>query len=93
MIRLRWTVAAVNDLKNIADYFFEESPEHAVRVVRKIFDAPSLLTTFPNRGRLGKVPGTRELVMSSLPYVVIYRVEVDVVYIVRILHAAQMWPL
>ena len=48
--------------------------------------------TFPNRGRAGKKEGTRELVMAPLPYIVVYTVREDVVYVVRILHGAQQWP-
>ena len=36
--------------------------------------------------------GTRELVMSPLPYIVVYTVRGDAVYVVRILHGAQQWP-
>ncbi|MBZ5634197.1 MAG: type II toxin-antitoxin system RelE/ParE family toxin [Acidobacteriia bacterium] len=35
---------------------------------------------------------TRELVMTNLPYVVIYRVGENVVEVIRILHGAQDWP-
>jgi len=30
--------------------------------------------------------------MSPLPYVVVYTVREDPVYVVRILHGAQQWP-
>jgi hypothetical protein len=30
--------------------------------------------------------------MSPLPYVVVYTVRGDVIYVVRILHGAQQWP-
>jgi ParE toxin of type II toxin-antitoxin system, parDE len=48
--------------------------------------AGAQLLMFPNRGRLGKKEGTRELVMSPLPYIVVYTVRGDAIYIVRILH-------
>jgi len=35
---------------------------------------------------------TRERVMPSLPYVIVYPVRDDVVFVVRILHGAQQWP-
>jgi toxin ParE1/3/4 len=91
-MQLRWTDAAADDLEHIADYLFEKSPENAEKLIRKIFDAPSLLKTFPNRGRSGKMQGPRELVLPSLPYVVVYQVTGDVLYVVRILHGAQDWP-
>jgi len=42
-------------------------------------------------GRLGRVKGTRELVVSGTPYVICYRVEPDAVVILRLLHGAQKW--
>lgn len=91
-MRLRWTAAATGDLEHITEYFFEKTPQHAPRLVRAIYDAASSLKTFPNRGRHGKKSGTRELVISSLPYIVVYQIKNDCVYIARILHAAQQWP-
>ena len=57
-----------------------------------LYDAPAALLTFPNRGRLGKKEGTRELVMWPLLYIVVYTVHRDVLYVVRLLHGAQQWP-
>jgi toxin ParE1/3/4 len=48
--------------------------------------------TFPHRGRPGKKENTRELVLSPLPYIVVYRIAGDAVNILRILHGAQKWP-
>jgi hypothetical protein len=53
--------------------------------VRALYEAPSSLLTFPNRRRPGKKEGTCELVMSPLPYIVVYTVRGDAVYVVRIL--------
>ena len=50
------------------------------------------LATFPNRGRPGRVEGTRELVFTGLPFVAVYRVTDDVLEVIRILHGAQRWP-
>lgn len=89
---LRWTQEAAADLERIADYLFERTPERAERLVRALYDAPASLLTLPKRGRPGKKEGTRELVMSTLPYIVVYTVRADAVYVVRILHGAQQWP-
>jgi toxin ParE1/3/4 len=91
-MKLRWTQEAAADLERIADYLLAQTPERAARLVRALYDAPSSLLTFPNRGRPGKKEGTRELVMSPLPYIVIYTVRGNEVYVVRILHGAQQWP-
>jgi toxin ParE1/3/4 len=91
-MQLRWTEEAATDLEHITDYLFEHAPDRAAELVRSIFDAPATLLIFPHRGRPGKKEGTRELVLSPLPYIVVYKVRGDVIYIARILHGAQQWP-
>jgi len=91
-MELRWTQEAAADLEHITDYLFQNAPERAAELVRGIYNAPAALLTFPYRGRAGKKEGTRELVLSSLPYVVVYQITGEVIHIVRILHGAQKWP-
>jgi toxin ParE1/3/4 len=91
-MQLRWTEEAANDLERIADYLLTHAPDRAPELVRAVYDAPSALLTFPNRGRPGKKEGTRELVLSPLPYLAVYAVHGDVIYVVRMLHGAQKWP-
>jgi len=92
LIQLRRTEAASTDLRLVADYLFDRAPQHAPRVVEDIYDAAESLVSLPSRGRPGKKPGTRELVLNRLPYVVVYSINDEVVHIVRILHGAQKWP-
>ncbi len=35
------------------------------------------------------MPGTRELIVTNLPYIVLYRVSGDAVEILRVFHTAQ----
>jgi toxin ParE1/3/4 len=91
-MQLQWTEEAEADLRRISEYLFEKTPEHAPRIVQAIYEAPVSLLTFPGRGRPGKKQGTRELVLTSLPYLVIYVVTGEVIHITRILHGAQKWP-
>ena len=91
-MRLGWSAAAAGDLELIAAYLFDKTPVHAERLVRSLYREITGLRDFPSRGRSGKKPGTRELVIPSLPYIVVYQVSRDAVYIVRILHGAQQWP-
>ena len=91
-MQLRWTRAAATDLERITDYLVQHVPERASALVGTVYEAPALLLEFPHRGRPGKKAGTRELVMPSLPYVIVYTVRDDVVFVVRILHGAQQWP-
>jgi toxin ParE1/3/4 len=89
---LRWTQDAADDLERIADYLLVHAPDRAPDLVRSVYEAPSSLLMFPNRGRPGRKEGTRELVLSPLPYVVVYTVADDVIFVVRILHSGQKWP-
>jgi addiction module RelE/StbE family toxin len=91
-MQVRWTEKATNDLERIADYLLLHAPDRGEELLRRVYDAPAALLTFPNRGRPGKRVGTRELVLAPLPYVVVYTVRDDVVFVVRILHGAQQWP-
>ena len=91
-VELRWTEEAATDLEHITNYLFEHAPEQAAELVRGIYNAPAALLTFPHRGRAGRKEGTRELVLSSVPYIVVYQTTGAVIYVVRILHGAQKWP-
>ena len=53
-IELRWAQEAADDLENIADYLFQNTPARAEELVRQIYDAPHTLLTFPYRGRAGR---------------------------------------
>jgi toxin ParE1/3/4 len=90
-MRVRWTTDAADDLERICDYIAETRPESARRVAQAIVQGIADLETFPNRGRPGRVEGTRELVFVSLPFVAVYEVHNEV-QVLRILHGAQRWP-
>ncbi len=51
-----------------------------------------LLEPHPRAGRTGKVPGTRELVVSGTPYMLLYRIADGVVQILGVIHGARDWP-
>jgi toxin ParE1/3/4 len=90
-MRVRWTTDAANDLEGICDYVAETNAESARRVAKAVVESIASLHTFPNRGRPGRVEGTRELVLTPLPYVAVYDVHGDI-QVLRILHGAQQWP-
>jgi len=74
-MRIEWSPDAVSDLKSISEYIEQDrSLETANQVARAIYDSIQSLATMPHRGRKGRVESTRELVVSSLPYIVVYRV-------------------
>lgn len=84
---VRWTEPAVRDLENIARYIRQDNPQAALRVMRALYDSAMSLESFPNRGRVGRIPGSRELAVA--PYIVVYRVRGLAVQILRVYHRAQ----
>jgi toxin ParE1/3/4 len=50
------------------------------------------LERHPALGRAGRLPGTRELVVSGTPFIVVYRVRFDVTQVLSVLHHARKWP-
>lgn len=60
--------------------------------VRRILKHIRHLEENPFMGRLGRVTGTHELVIPGLPYIVAYWVRNGMIEILRVLHAAQVWP-
>ena len=91
-MRIRWTLAAASDLQQIHEYLKEHEPNLARPTVIAIREAIFSLKKFPNRGRLGALDGTRELLHQRLPYIVAYRVNVDTVEILHIWHPSQERP-
>lgn len=91
-MQLRWSPDAADDLERIASHIRKDSPEAAQRIAREIYDGVGQLRTYPSMGRPGRVRGTRELVLPSLPFVAVYRLTAEAVEIVRILHGRQRWP-
>jgi toxin ParE1/3/4 len=91
-MKVEWSPEAAADFAGIVAYIHEQNPSAADHVAHTTFDSAAALESFPNRGRPGRVSGTRELVLAPLPFIVIYRFKRNVVEIARVLHGAQRWP-
>ena len=91
-MEVRWSPDAADDFTALIRNIRQDNPSAALQVGRAIYDAVAQLNTFPNRGRPGRVKGTRELPLTRLPFLVVYRVRENAVEIARVLHGAQRWP-
>lgn len=91
-MRLRWTTPAANDLYNIVQRIRRDNPASADEVASILYDGCGSLREFPRRGRRGRIEGTRELVFPGLPYIIVYRIQDQIVEVLRIYHGAQDWP-
>ncbi len=86
-----WTTVARRDVNEIWDFIEVRNPDAAELVSSEILRAVEGLLQFPKRGKPGRVKETRELVVSGLPYVVVYLLVNERVVILRVLHGAQDW--
>ncbi len=91
-MRVEWTEAAEQNALDIADYIAVDNPTAARAQITEIREQVGQLAEHPRIGRLGRVAGTRELVVNRTPYIVAYRVETSAVVVLRVLHGAQRWP-
>ena len=91
-LKLVWTKLAIEDLEDAYDYIAATNPEAATDIIERIEKAISTLRLTPGMGRLGRISGTRELVVTRTPFIVPYRVIGDRLEIIAVIHAARRWP-
>ena len=91
-MRLRYTPQAKSDLAEIFSYIARDNPAAARRVVAAIRRDIMLVSDNPGIGRPGRIAGTRELVISQLPYIAAYRQQSAGIDVLAVLHTARDWP-
>jgi plasmid stabilization system protein ParE len=82
-------------LKNLDDeaiYIAQDDPQAAVVLVKHVLDMADALAEYPAVGRPGRVPETRELIITGTPYLIPYRVKGKAVEILRVFHGSRRWP-
>lgn len=89
---VRWLRQALKNLEQAYDYVADEDGDAAIALVFKIQAATEQLAEFSMLGRVGRVDGTRELVIANTSYIVIYRVKGNAVEILRVLHTSKRYP-
>jgi toxin ParE1/3/4 len=91
-LKVVWLPRALADRDAQIDYIARDSPKAAIGQGDRIESQIETLSAYPEMGREGRVAGTRELVVSRTPFIVVYRVRAGRVEILRVLHGARMWP-
>ena len=87
-----WSPRAIEHLAHLRAYIARDNPKAANRIASALLEAVERLAELPNLGRPGRVAGTRELVVSSTPYVIPYRLRADRLEVIAVFHARQKWP-
>ena len=95
MPNLEWKATAIADLLPMVDYISDDisddNPDAAQALKNEIEAKTSRIPDNSQLYRVGRVDGTREMVVSP-NYIVIYTEDVIAMTILRVLHAAQQWP-
>lgn len=91
-MKIVWTRYAVEDREEILEYTAARNPTAALEQDLRTEEAVGLLGDHPRAGRAGRVDGTRELVVTGTPFVVVYLPRAEEIRVLRILHGAREWP-
>ena len=86
-----WLPKAIKNRHNLIDHVAEENLRAAIEHDERIDKQIEQLLANPEIGRTGRRKGTRELVISRTPFVVVYRIKAKRIMIVRVLHTSQAW--
>lgn len=93
-MKLIWTPRARQARTAAIDYIAQDSPSAALGQLDEVERQTDMLIEHPEMGRLGRVAGTRELVISRTPFIVIYRIKPRAkrIELFLFLHGSQLWP-
>ncbi len=88
---LDWTGPARRDMASISHFISRDNPAAADRLLDAIQKKAARLLEFPELAPRGGRRGTRELIVHP-SYRLVYRVDADTIFILRVLHTARRWP-
>jgi len=91
-MQVKWLKWALRNLEQARNYVFQDNPTAAQELILKIQNAANQLQKYPFMGKNGRVEGTKELIISNSPYILIYRVKEESVEVLRILHTSKRYP-
>lgn len=91
MLRVVWGAEALDDLAEIGRYIASHNPDASDRLQATIERTAENIPLHPYIHRPGRLPGTREAVVHP-NYIVIYRVGVELIDILAVIHARQNYP-
>jgi plasmid stabilization system protein ParE len=90
-MNVRFALQALAHIATIHSYIKARSAPAAAHVVERIFSDAERLTESPHLGHLGAVPGTYELTVRGLPYIIVHEIneEKQELIVLGVFHGAQ----
>jgi toxin ParE1/3/4 len=90
-LKIIWSARAREQVAELIAYIAEHDQIAARNLRRRLEDVVQPLAEHPYMFRLGRVPGTREIVAHP-NYLIVYRVLSDRIDITAVHHARQEYP-
>jgi toxin ParE1/3/4 len=91
MLPIVWRATAIEKLSKIVRFIAEHNPTGASNIKSLIEQSVLPTAEHPYLFRPGRVKGTREIVAHP-NYVVVYRVMMDRIEVLAVVHARQQYP-
>ena len=91
-MRVRWLRSGLRSIEIAEAYIAADNPQAATRLVDTVRSRAELLADNPKLGRVGRIPGTREMILGGMSFLIVYRLTSDEVQILRLLHTSQEFP-
>ncbi len=89
---IHWQEQAEAEIGDLLAYIAQDNVTAAYRVYEAIRKQVSLLGEYPEISRIGRIKGTRELmVVTATPYIVAYRIKKDRIDVLRVLQGSRKW--
>ncbi len=87
-----WLQKAQQNLADELTFIHKEDPSVAKRIANLVKSRVDSLEEFPEKGRTGRVKGTRELVFTEIPYIIPYKIQGNDILILRFFHTHRKMP-
>jgi toxin ParE1/3/4 len=93
-VSVDWSPRALSDRAAALRHIAKDSRRAAQQQGDRIIAQVDSLLAHPFLGRVGRMRGTRELIIAGTPFLAIYRISPrsQQVEILRVIHGAQQWP-
>jgi addiction module RelE/StbE family toxin len=88
-MKIKFTKQSLQDVEDIYKYIQQQSDKRtALEIVHKIKSGIDNLSKYPNLGSRLETDN-RKLVIAGLPFVVVYEMNKNIIYILTIFHTAK----
>ena len=91
-MRVRLAEPAIQDLEAIGRWLGANAVQWLARTEDAFRHSFELLAEFPELGRPGRINKTREYPVNRTPYMLVYTILEDTLWVQCIIHKSRQWP-